>query len=87
MERKPVFQARPNEFDPVITDLTSPVHRSDLAAHFQSTSGPAHIICTYSDRLNHEEVSFLGVREGLIKPFEMTKLGDCSEYSKIHFCH
>ena len=86
-----IFQARPHEFDLVITDLTMPRFTGlDLAKHFHSQRPDLPIIiCTgYRDRLRHEEVKFLGVREVLFKPFEMTKLGETVQnVLKSYPCH
>jgi CheY-like chemotaxis protein len=73
------FEACPQEFDLVITDLTMPHFTGlDLARRFQARRPDLPIIiCTgYTELLKPEEVRLLGVREVLTKPLGLTQLAE-----------
>jgi two-component system, cell cycle sensor histidine kinase and response regulator CckA len=72
-----LFQKHPEQFDLVITDIIMPVMTGDkLALEFMKIRPDIPIIlCTgYSEHMNEEKAKELGVREFLMKPFEIEDL-------------
>ncbi len=71
------FQKHPDQFDLVITDIIMPVMTGDkLAQEFMKIRPDIPIIlCTgYSEHMTEEKAKELGIREFLMKPFEIEDL-------------
>ena len=74
LEALEVFRAQPDEFDLVITDQTMPhMQGKELAQELMRIRPDIPIIlCTgYSDQITAEEAKAIGIREYVLKPFDM----------------
>jgi CheY-like chemotaxis protein len=72
-----LFQKHPEQFDLIITDIIMPVMTGDkLALEFMKIRKDIPIIlCTgYSEHMTEEKAKELGIREFLMKPFEIEDL-------------
>ena len=77
IEALDLFQKHPEQFDLVITDIIMPVMTGDkMALEFMKIRPDIPIIlCTgYSEHMTEEKAKELGVREFLMKPFEIEDL-------------
>jgi PAS domain S-box-containing protein len=77
IEALDLFQKHPEQFDLVISDIIMPVMTGDkLALEFMKIRPDIPIIlCTgYSEHITEEKAKELGVREFLMKPFEIEDL-------------
>jgi CheY-like chemotaxis protein len=77
MEAYHFFAAAPERVDAVITDMSMPQLTGDKLAHKMLELRPdlPIIICTgYSEHISRAEAARLGIREFLMKPFEMVQL-------------
>ncbi|MDJ0784552.1 MAG: response regulator [Desulfosarcinaceae bacterium] len=73
------FKAAPDAFDLVVTDLNMPVLTGDRLSKeiLRIRADIPIVLCTgYSDRLDHQRASELGIRKLLMKPLGMTALAD-----------
>jgi CheY-like chemotaxis protein len=80
MEALDAFRARPKQFDLVITDLTMPIMSGYRLADelLQIRPDIPIILCTgLGQSIKEEEVIFRGIRQVLVKPFNM------ENYAKI----
>jgi len=71
------FQAHPERFDLVITDMTMPNMTGDVLAGkmLQIRPGIPIILTTgFSERINEEEASRIGIRKFLMKPVSLSDL-------------
>lgn len=74
-----VFEARPDTFDLVVTDMTMPGMTGVVLAQKLLEVRPdiPIILCTgYSEHISEEEAKRIGVREFVMKPFEMAVLAE-----------
>jgi len=77
VEALKAFSAKPNAFDLVISDITMPNMTGDQLARelIAIRSDIPVIICTgFSDRLNEEEASTIGIKGFLMKPIVITEM-------------
>ena len=77
IEALDLFQKHPEQFDLVITDIIMPVMTGDkLALEFLKIRKDIPIIlCTgYSEHMTEEKAKGLGIREFIMKPFEIEDL-------------
>ena len=80
VEALELFRQSPQKFDLVITDMTMPHMTGDvLAREFISIRPDIPIIvCTgYSDRIDADIASEIGIRELVMKPVVMKDIADC----------
>ncbi|GBC60841.1 hybrid sensor histidine kinase/response regulato r [Desulfonema ishimotonii] len=71
------FEARPDAYDLIITDMTMPQMTGDILSREIIRIRPdiPIIICTgYSEQLNEEKARALGIRDFLMKPLSLTHL-------------
>jgi CheY-like chemotaxis protein len=69
-----LFKERPDKFDLVITDMTMPVMTGDRLAQkiLEIRRDIPIILCTgYSEYISKEKAESIGIREFIMKPFEM----------------
>jgi PAS domain S-box-containing protein len=77
IEALEVFRAYPHKFDLVITDMTMPNMTGEILARELMGIRPdiPVILCTgFSETTTEEKAKAMGVREFVMKPFEMNKL-------------
>ncbi len=77
IEALDLFQKHPEQFDLVITDIIMPVMTGDKMAQefLKIRSDIPIILCTgYSEHMTEEKAKELGIREFLMKPFEIEDL-------------
>jgi CheY-like chemotaxis protein len=77
IEALDLFQKHPEQFDLVIADIIMPVMTGDkMALEFMKIRPDIPIIlCTgYSEHMTEEKAKELGIREFLMKPFEIEDL-------------
>ncbi len=72
-----VFQARPDHFDLVVTDMTMPNLTGDRMAQEMMTirNNIPIVLCTgFSERITEKKAKEMGIREYVSKPFSMNDL-------------
>jgi PAS domain S-box-containing protein len=79
IEALEIFREKPHAFDLVITDMTMPVMTGERLAQkiLEIRSDMKIILCTgYSEHISEEKAKEIGIRELIMKPFEMNVLAD-----------
>ena len=78
LEALELFMEQPQQFDLVITDMTMPNMTGDELSRRLLDTRPdiPVILCTgYSERISKEKARQIGIREFILKPIVMRKLG------------
>lgn len=78
IEALELFRHQPNRFDLVITDMTMPNLTGDRLAQELINIRPDMpiILCTgYSEKISAGKAKSLGIREFIMKPFDINELG------------
>ena len=80
LEALEMIRANPKRFDLIITDMAMPHMTGDmLAAEIRKLNpGMPVILCTgYSDKIDPDEASMMGIRAFLQKPMDNKDLAEC----------